>query len=275
MSLTPNSTPPGFDKDFALQVALPLAKTAYAVMQDPTANPTVEGYRKIDLIRVHPDLMTEVQALFNEVDLFHLMPQNSNVFGLVGKNDQLGIGFVSFRGTQTAIDWADNLTSEPTPYSVVNGVGDVHRGFYTVYQGVRQSIVDRLAEVCAGCKLLLITGHSLGGALAVLSALDLMRALPQGMELAVLTLAGPRSGCVNFSRSFNDRVKVCYRVVATADLVPHVPAPVPPKFPFEHVGTEIKVDQGTITDPLTAHSLDLCYTPGLENLKPLAEAQGV
>src|SRR5579863_2983271 len=99
MSLTPNSIPPGFDKDFALQVALPLAKTAYAVMHDPTANPTVDGYRKIDLIRVHPNWMTEVQSMFSEVDLFHVLPQNSNVFGLVGKNDQLGIGFVSFRGT--------------------------------------------------------------------------------------------------------------------------------------------------------------------------------
>ncbi len=133
---------------------------------------------------------------------------------------------------------------------------------------LRQSIQDSLAATCAGCDSLLVTGHSLGGALAVLSTLDLAAEIPAGMRIEVCTFAGPRAGCVDFSRSFQEKISVCYRVVATADIVPHIPLPAP-DLPYEHVGAEIHIDEGSVTNPVTAHRLDLSYKPGLERLQKL------
>jgi hypothetical protein len=264
MALTSDRIPPGFDKVFALKVALPLSETAYDVMKNPNAVPVPANYTNMGLIKADPAKMPILQGLFETLDSAHIF--DSPIFGFFGKNVPEKIGFVAFRGTQNLTDWQHNAEAKAVDYGIVAGVGDVHEGFLRIYNEIRQSVVDRFDDVLDGCTRLLITGHSLGGALAVLSVPDLMRMVPPGVEIWVLTLAGPRAGCVNFNRFFNDKIKICYRVVAMADVVPHVPIPVPNAFPFDHVGVEIKVDEGAITNFVDAHSLEKSYTPGLTNL---------
>jgi triacylglycerol lipase len=275
MNLTADRIPQGFDTDFALNQALLLAEAAYAVMQAPDTAPKLpDGWERTALIKVRKDLLTEIVGFVDRIKMLRLLHDEPDVFGLMGRNAAEKIAFVSFRGTQTASDWAQNLDTHKTSYEPV-AAGDVHHGFHAIYMSLRESIRLNLAAACEGCDRLFITGHSLGGALAVLSVLDLDQMVP-GKKISVLTFAGACAGCVNFSRTFNAKFPVCYRVVGTADAVPHVPAPVPPDFPYEHVGVEIHVDQGTITDAVQAHSLENSYGPGLENLiKSLTRSAGL
>ena len=73
---------------------------------------------------------------------------------------------VAFRGTQQPADWLINLNAAWTraPF------GDVHRGFYFALQSVRSPIEDALNEAGARRKKVILTGHSLGGALATIGA---------------------------------------------------------------------------------------------------------
>jgi triacylglycerol lipase len=75
---------------------------------------------------------------------------------------------IAFRGTDTAFDWFTNLDllDESTPF------GPIHAGFYNAYQSMKPQIIKVLGQ--RNPKRLWITGHSLGGALAVVAAYDLI-----------------------------------------------------------------------------------------------------
>lgn len=265
MNFTFNKTPQGFDRDFALNVAMPLAQAAYAVMQNPGAQPALPaGYQMTALIKARQGELAKLAQLPGK---FHAhMSSEPEIFGLIGKNPAAKIAFVSFRGTQTPIDWEHNLEAVYEPYEFVAGAGDVHLGFRSVYKTLRDSALTAVQEASKDCDRLFVTGHSLGGALAVLSAPDLAVNAPAKLIPTLVTFAGPRAGLLRFHRFFNELVPICYRVVASGDVVPHVPLFVPPFF-YEHVGAEVKVDGGQ-DDPIRAHSLELSYIPGLRRLPP-------
>ncbi len=81
---------------------------------------------------------------------------------------------VAFRGSVDTKNWLYNLNTVVTGYPGCTGC-QVHLGFYNAYKGVAPLVrqtVERLLGLHRGAKLI-ITGHSLGGAMAVLCALDL------------------------------------------------------------------------------------------------------
>ena len=74
------------------------------------------------------------------------------------------------------------------------------------------------------------TGHSLGGALATLCALDVQYNFPD-KQVSCYTFGSPKVGNSYFKDSFNKRVPQTYRFVNSADTVPALPPG-----GFEHVG---------------------------------------
>jgi hypothetical protein len=75
---------------------------------------------------------------------------------------------VVFRGTDDNFDWFCNLNSLTTPTTQ----GPIHRGFHGSYLPLRPQIVKLVDRQRS--KHLWLTGHSLGGALAVVCAHDLI-----------------------------------------------------------------------------------------------------
>jgi len=72
-----------------------------------------------------------------------------------------------------------NVNFEDTCYEQRPGYGHVHHGFQQIYHLVGESLSANLPAACEGCTQLLLTGHSLGAALAVLAA-------PAPFEYAVI-----------------------------------------------------------------------------------------
>ena len=171
---------------------------------------------------------------------------------------------VAFRGTQYFHDWLDDLDFIPAPYTSIPGRGTVHAGFQLVYNAVRDSVRGTVQNLvnAGNCDSLLITGHSLGGALCGLCAPDLLNDIATGLSPTVYSWAEPRVGHNDFVSFFNTHVNVCYRVANQWDVVPHLP---PDLAGYEHEGNQLTIDSGFFPpDVVRYHELATGYFPALQ-----------
>ena len=111
----------------------------------------------------------------------------------------------------------------------------MHRGFLASYNAVRDIIPDvQSLTLKYPNKRVFCTGHSLGGAIAQLVALEL-RSL--GMNASIYTFGSPRVGNKNFADYFNNAIKGDnFRITYSNDPVPTVP---PNSLGFYHTGTQV------------------------------------
>lgn len=192
------------------------------------------------------------------------MVKDTNIFGLMGHNQASRTAFLSFRGSSDLADWLADFDVIPANYLPIAKFGQVHAGFQDVYECVRASIAANLAAATTGCDQLLVAGHSLGAALAVLAAPDIAEAMPVKasgtIEPKLVTFGGPRVGLPDFTSAFNAAIECCFRVVNFLDIVPLVPPA-----PYVHVGAEIAIDGGGPIDVGWRHSL-AAYRSGLSAL---------
>jgi pimeloyl-ACP methyl ester carboxylesterase len=134
--------------------------------------------------------------------------------GFVAENDKMAI--LAFRGTTDQADWNTNLKTKSPRTIVVEGRPPVcvHEGFFRAYSAVAEE-VRRLLDGVQG-KPIYITGHSLGGAVAVVATAS----LPRDEIAACYTYGCPRVG----DRSLDAYVKPPhYRIVNGLDVVPLIP----------------------------------------------------
>ena len=108
--------------------------------------------------------------------------------------------FVSFKGTSETEDWAYNVIYFRAEFTTQewNLPGQqphlwVHKGFLTYYSGVKHQIfnhVDRMMKKSPASEIH-VSGHSLGGAMANLGAVDLAAKYPN-VKVALWTFGAPR-----------------------------------------------------------------------------------
>ncbi|MCU0549288.1 MAG: lipase family protein [Leptolyngbya sp. Prado105] len=97
----------------------------------------------------------------------------------------------------------------------------IHKGFATAYFTVRDQIHDYIQnhEVTS----VVTTGHSLGGALATLCAVDIQYNFSNKVTIESYTYGAPAVGNDGFRDSYNERVPNSYRIVNGMDLVAELP----------------------------------------------------
>jgi triacylglycerol lipase len=135
---------------------------------------------------------------------------------------------VAFRGTEPtqAADWLTDLDAAQAPFEKFlrfSGWGRVHSGFAAGLATVLPAVVHALAHHHDDARALWITGHSLGGALALLAA-AFVASLEHHPIAGVVTFGQPRVGDAEFAaryrRALGGRT---FRCVNDHDVVPHVP----------------------------------------------------
>ena len=147
--------------------------------------------------------------------------ENSSDFGFIAYSSVLDAIVVSFRGSNNLADWITNLAFAKTSYSCSRC--KVHSGFNGAYEDLKnqvRSLVSAYRSSYPSAKLIM-TGHSLGGAIASLAALDLTLNLEQ--VDAVYTFGSPRVGNYRFAMYYNSKVPNTFRVVNYRDTVAHMP----------------------------------------------------
>ncbi|XGV95279.1 MAG: lipase family protein [Leptolyngbya sp. BL-A-14] len=151
---------------------------------------------------------------------------------------------IAFRGSSSDTDWKTDFESQTErvkfdqnviqedivgkqqkvyPYEAGSESGaEMHQGFVRAYFSVRPKIHDYLKS--HDIASVTVTGHSLGGALAILCAVDIQYNFASKVPLIeVYTYGAPKVGNDAFRDSFNRRVPNSYRFVHGMDLVPELP----------------------------------------------------
>lgn len=121
---------------------------------------------------------------------------------------------LAFRGSESVGDWLADLNIR----SVTRDYGHVHRGFAGAFADAKDAIVADLLQ--RPRRPLAVTGHSLGGALATLAAVELNWQF--GIS-SVYTFGQPRVGKDDFERNFEDLALNFQRIVNDDDIVARVP----------------------------------------------------
>jgi hypothetical protein len=124
---------------------------------------------------------------------------------------------IAVRGTLEGPDALRDADALQVPFE--EGDGKVHRGFYGAAQKAVAFVTSYLDRFYAGQKLL-ICGHSLGGAVALLLS-EILRRRPERYNIHLYTYGAPRAGDSAFTKSAEALVH--YRMVNHNDPVPSVP----------------------------------------------------
>jgi hypothetical protein len=164
-------------------------------------------------------------------DFKGLFGQETVPYGILA-SDSTGQLYAAFRGTDDAKEWLEDGWAVPEPCPFVAG-GRTHQGFTDLYATL--ALGSKTAPVVAlSGKGAIITGHSLGAALATLLAANLCTSCKE-----CITFEGPRVGDVPFTMAMDTTVPAHFRLVIICDLVPHAP---PEMLSYSHAGIEVEMD---------------------------------
>ncbi len=160
---------------------------------------------------------------------------------------------LTFRGSQEIRDWYTNFNTKLRKFTIrregqtaiSSYKGRVHTGFFLGWASVEKDVLKQIKhwqrQLQPGETLppLLVTGHSLGGALATMAVASLQ---DNNMNVAGLyTFGQPRVGDLSFTRQLNTTLaNKVFRFINNNDVVPHVPPPFSIHNPtrlYAHLGT--------------------------------------
>lgn len=168
---------------------------------------------------------------------FHDLPgARFDTNAVIMSNDQIVV--VAFRGTEFRATWAKfvadlahtDLDIGMVPVTRFGAGVEVHGGFWKAFRQVSEDVLSAVRDQGSSRTRLWVTGHSLGGAQAVLVARSLRE---KGVPVQGLyTFGAPRVGNQAFKENLG--IRNVQRYVYALDLVPMMPDDV--FLGYRHVG---------------------------------------
>jgi esterase/lipase len=161
-------------------------------------------------------------------DCFKILDKEKDIFSISGTDTQGFIAsnskqiVISIRGTSSFQDWLIDLDimHAKNPF----GPGYVHQGFLEAFNSIKD-IIDDYYKNNGKDKEIIITGHSLGGAVATLIAAYL-RSQKNCQKVMLYTFGSPRVGNKDFAAQFSTGFSFPYfRIVNNNDIVTKIPLP--------------------------------------------------
>lgn len=179
-------------------------------------------------------LPTQDDYPLSDVDhfIFKDTAEGSIVKALIGTNTQVALFndekqvYIAVRGTEGFSwpngirDWITNAQAVAVDFK--EGKGKVHDGFYKSFTSVKQDINDFFGKNDRKKKKVVVTGHSLGGAVATLIAAYTAEKI--GCDVMLYTFGSPRVGDADFVKHYSQSGKIhAWRLFNVCDVVPLVP----------------------------------------------------
>ncbi|XP_054782642.1 phospholipase A(1) DAD1, chloroplastic-like [Prosopis cineraria] len=161
--------------------------------------------------------------------------QDKEEIARLGRRDVV----ISLRGTSTCLEWLENARAALTslPEDMGGKGGDqamVEKGFLSLYTSktprtpsLREMVREEIKKIIRSYGneplSLTITGHSLGAALAILSAYDIATTFKNAPMVTVVSFGGPRVGNESFRRRLEQSGTKILRIVNSDDVITKVP----------------------------------------------------
>ena len=173
---------------------------------------TCAALSKLAYSNAHVDTEKHVKTMGFET-YFPVSRNDTQCF--ITSNDRIVV--VAFRGSESNLgDWLGNLRA----LRVSSRNGSVHAGFFHAFRDAHTDIENELRNVSAGSKRLVLTGHSLGGALTLIAASEWMGVFPVS---EIYTFGQPAVGGKTFKRNMEELASRCARYVYKRDIVARLP----------------------------------------------------
>lgn len=192
------------------------------------------------------------------------------------------VAFLVFRGTKTGEDLLVDADHPQVNYILRSGEpsGYVDKGFFDLFQSMELAldVVLKTSFMKVPDHRLMITGHSLGSALATLTVPLAVR-IAGGLsgKLQHYNQASPRVGDPNFAAFFNSLGVPTYRLVNIEDVVPTLPDPESKVgetvYYYQHVGSQASFSAQYLSvpknhDPCCSYSYALYHRDAPFNPAP-------
>ena len=216
------------DVNLAIQFAQ-LVNAAYAVQPGNLNN---SAGTTVTSGGVSYTVITTVYANDLSTDMFPTRSQDIVSIGLVCQADS-GDVVIAIRGTEGIMEWIHDAEFGWVKCPFLAGAGHTEDGFTAMYLSLRTGadansarLIDALPTLAwpKPATSLTICGHSLGGSIVTLLALD-VAANTSFTDPTVYTYASPRTGDSSFADTYDQVVKNTFRIANRVDLVPKLPLP--------------------------------------------------
>jgi len=156
------------------------------------------------------------------IKLNHIINNNGYIYKMKHKinDEKLDIRIISYRGTKTGDDVITDLDSVQSEMSGYPHDILVHRGFYRLWIPYKDELKEYIKNECDDDTIFLVTGHSLGCASSIFTAL----LLSTYFDIVKLYMfAPPRVGNQNLIKKLDTDVKNNYAIINIPDLIPNLP----------------------------------------------------
>jgi hypothetical protein len=176
-------------------------------------------------------------ATCSNTNIYETMITRNDELVVFGYNTEYRAIFIGFRGSSNIQNWIDNLhISKISPYEEDDIL--VEKGFYSIYNALRPDVYRILNDLTDkyGTSNILLTGHSLGGAIATLFSFDFCYYNAYYNTFYIITFGSPRVGNDIFSSYFNSCHVKSIRITHYYDMVPHVPEEM---LGYKHISQEV------------------------------------
>jgi len=157
------------------------------------------------------------------VPLAPIYESKYDTHGFMGVMESQKAIYVVFRGSSSIRNWIDNIGVIKTDYPYCSKC-EVHNGFYKTEREAFPRIWNDLLLILNQYPTytVIVSGHSLGAAIATLVTMDLMD-LHGLTNIKMINFGSPRVGNDEFAAYVSQRIVNKSRVTHHKDIVPHCP----------------------------------------------------
>lgn len=200
----------------------------HAVQTVYNQTPFLDGYTQIESITYNDILNNEQEGIDSNM-LADIARENGSIWSYIYRNNSEPKDLIiAIRGTESIMDWIKNLQIKMVPFVSFSGLqknGTVEQGFYGIYKSLRAKLFSVIEQERP--ERLRITGHSLGGSIALFLAYDIALSAPVITQPQLFTYGMPRTGNQGFIEeikqiSIAKSAKLTF-IVNNKDLVPELP----------------------------------------------------